>query len=403
MNNEAFGIPEVYGYDAFGMRIAKDAANGLMGATPAPPMGMDKRSGEHEHATDEHATDERAKDERAKDEHGDHHPTMVSRCFGSSPVMYDRDINNRIIAERRTVVDDEQFLSTYTYGVLGLISRTDEKRNYDTSDNEDYLYLADAMGNHVGLIDADGTTHIQEFDAFGVSLDALILSDDPDQYYQVLPGQHMWRGGEGSETDVLAENCWAQHLSNRLVHMGFRYYEPETGRFTQRDPIGLIGNPTTFIPYLYGENDPVNRTDPSGLIAPLFFMVAFAGGFVAGLLAADLQGALQLILAGMLGALLGVCFDSTGAVTMSWLVDLMLASMGTLAGLVLGVVPLLILSFSLGMLAGILVGSLLSMNEEPAGNTPWEKSKGESVMHATRRHVLRWSPVCELGQHWSSA
>ncbi|WP_237526965.1 RHS repeat-associated core domain-containing protein, partial [Streptomyces sp. SID337] len=41
-----------------------------------------------------------------------------------------------------------------------------------------------------------------------------------------------------------------------------RYYDPNIGRFTQRDPSGQEKNP-----YLYAEGDPVNRIDPSGLFS----------------------------------------------------------------------------------------------------------------------------------------
>ncbi len=45
-----------------------------------------------------------------------------------------------------------------------------------------------------------------------------------------------------------------------LYHLGARYYDPQTVRFTQPDPSGQEVNP-----YLYAEGDPVNRIDPGGL------------------------------------------------------------------------------------------------------------------------------------------
>jgi RHS repeat-associated protein len=48
-----------------------------------------------------------------------------------------------------------------------------------------------------------------------------------------------------------------------------RHYDSQQGRFTQVDPIGMqstsLANPQTFNLYAYVANDPVNRTDPSGL------------------------------------------------------------------------------------------------------------------------------------------
>jgi RHS repeat-associated protein len=48
-----------------------------------------------------------------------------------------------------------------------------------------------------------------------------------------------------------------------LVRFGARDYDAETGRWTARDPIGFSGRSTNL--YSYVSNDPVNRTDPTGL------------------------------------------------------------------------------------------------------------------------------------------
>jgi RHS repeat-associated protein len=49
-----------------------------------------------------------------------------------------------------------------------------------------------------------------------------------------------------------------------------RYYDPHQGRFTQVDPLELavitIGNPQSHNLYSYIQNDPVNATDPMGLL-----------------------------------------------------------------------------------------------------------------------------------------
>ena len=42
-----------------------------------------------------------------------------------------------------------------------------------------------------------------------------------------------------------------------------RYYDPETGRYLSPDPIGLDGGLNL---YAYVENDPVNWSDPEGLL-----------------------------------------------------------------------------------------------------------------------------------------
>ena len=55
-----------------------------------------------------------------------------------------------------------------------------------------------------------------------------------------------------------------------LIRFGARDYDPATGRWTAKDPIGFAGGATSL--YAYTFNDPVNRIDPSGRIVP--FLIA---------------------------------------------------------------------------------------------------------------------------------
>jgi RHS repeat-associated protein len=51
-----------------------------------------------------------------------------------------------------------------------------------------------------------------------------------------------------------------------LTHLRARDYESATGTFTTTDPLdGVPGTTTLSHPYQYGNNDPLNRTDPSGM------------------------------------------------------------------------------------------------------------------------------------------
>jgi RHS repeat-associated protein len=65
-----------------------------------------------------------------------------------------------------------------------------------------------------------------------------------------------------------------------------RQYDPRIGRFTARDPVfGNFQEPLTLHVYLYCLNDPVNRTDPSGEIAPVavyIFAKAVVGAVLGG-------------------------------------------------------------------------------------------------------------------------
>ena len=47
-----------------------------------------------------------------------------------------------------------------------------------------------------------------------------------------------------------------------FIHVGERWYDPSSGRFLQRDPIGIIGGLNVFA---YVMSEPVTSIDPSGL------------------------------------------------------------------------------------------------------------------------------------------
>jgi len=50
-----------------------------------------------------------------------------------------------------------------------------------------------------------------------------------------------------------------------LVRHGARDYDPETGRWSAKDPIGFDGSDLNLYGYVF--NDPVNATDTNGLVA----------------------------------------------------------------------------------------------------------------------------------------
>ena len=67
-----------------------------------------------------------------------------------------------------------------------------------------------------------------------------------------LYGTNQWNGG-----DSLA--------AFGVTQLGARLYDPVIGRFLSRDPLLLVRTAATSNPYAFASNDPVNRSDPSGL------------------------------------------------------------------------------------------------------------------------------------------
>jgi RHS repeat-associated protein len=52
-------------------------------------------------------------------------------------------------------------------------------------------------------------------------------------------------------------------VDTKLIRFGSRDYDPETGRWTAKDPILFSGGDTNLYRYVF--NDPINAIDPQGL------------------------------------------------------------------------------------------------------------------------------------------
>nr|WP_286193637.1 RHS repeat-associated core domain-containing protein [Boseongicola sp. H5] len=89
-----------------------------------------------------------------------------------------------------------------------------------------------------------------------------------------------------------------------LIHSRARAYDPLTGQFLQRDPIGFASGDLNL--YAYVENDPYNWTDPSGL-------TALDGGVVNAGTRAMGANAMHNIGMGVLGLATGITSFLTGS------------------------------------------------------------------------------------------
>ncbi len=85
--------------------------------------------------------------------------------------------------------------------------------------------------------------------------------------------QSSWQDPFGGRRGV-SPSSWAglrgfvggvNDVSTGLVRLGARDFDPVLQRFTSVDPVQVLDVPLQWNPYLYGDNSPVTKADPSGL------------------------------------------------------------------------------------------------------------------------------------------
>ncbi len=112
-----------------------------------------------------------------------------------------------------------------------------------TPQGTDY-YVSDSIGSIVAMVDNSGNLAGQyRYDPYGNTLLATEQTQNPYRY----------------------AGYYYDHPTG-LYKAGERYYDPETGTWTQKDPISQIADPRQANPYVYAGADPVNQSDPSGMI-----------------------------------------------------------------------------------------------------------------------------------------
>jgi len=131
-----------------------------------------------------------------------------------------------------------QLVAHYTHG-LSLTARM------DAGGNSSY-YDSDAIGSTVGLTGTNGA-YLNRY--------TYLPFGEVNTASETVTNIFKYNGGFGVQDD-----------GSGLNYMRARSYDPIQGRFTQPDPIGLVGG-TNF--YSYAVNNPVSFGDPSGLFPPV--------------------------------------------------------------------------------------------------------------------------------------
>ncbi|WP_017659673.1 RHS repeat-associated core domain-containing protein [Baaleninema simplex] len=160
----------------------------------------------------------------------------VSSTVNGTKTTYLVD-SNRPYAQVLEEYEDENLKVRYVHG-LDLISVE--------RDGEVSVYLVDGLGSTRRLTDLNGeVVATYTYDAFGELLDST---------------------GEVENDYLFAGEQFDGELEQYYLRQ--RFYDAGVGRFTRRDTYeGRIGEPITLHKYLYGNANPVNFVDPSGLSA----------------------------------------------------------------------------------------------------------------------------------------
>ncbi len=74
-------------------------------------------------------------------------------------------------------------------------------------------------------------------------------------------GERLGGPAEADRYGYVGAHGYQAHGEFPFLHVGARYYDPASGRFLQRDPIGIIGGRNA---YAYARNQPTDNIDPSG-------------------------------------------------------------------------------------------------------------------------------------------
>ncbi len=211
---------------------------------------------------------------------------MVMATSPSGTVQYSYDGNGvrigrstsmgaeRLVVDAMNPTGIAQVLERRTTG--GLVDRFTfgESALSKTLGGVSQHYLQDARGSVVATTDGTGSVaNRYRYDAWGVATDASEVASNPLRYQ-----------GEWFDEDSGAYALRA------------RDYDPATGRFLSRDPLGgRTAQPMSRHRYLYANADPVNNRDPLGLetLAELSFVQALNAQLENASILADIKAACQ--------------------------------------------------------------------------------------------------------------
>jgi RHS repeat-associated protein len=135
--------------------------------------------------------------------------------------------------------------------------------SYNTFTGEQAFHQYDARGHCTLLTDSGGNVLEQyEFDAFGWPHFYNASGNEIGAYD---PVQNLWEGySQFGNRFLFTGREWISDL--KVYDYRNRMYQPELGRFLQPDPKEFAAGDYNL--YRYCHNDPINKSDPFGLVPP---------------------------------------------------------------------------------------------------------------------------------------
>ena len=152
-----------------------------------------------------------------------------------------------------------------------------------------YYYVLNAQGDVVRIVNSSRST---------------VASYTYDPWGKIISSS-----GTLADINPLRYRGYYYDSETGFYYLQSRYYDPEIGRFinadsyASTDATGLLSTNM----FAYCENDPVNKSDPTGEVAPI--LIAMAGGALVGIAE---QFMTDVIYAMVTGQPLDACFSSVG-------------------------------------------------------------------------------------------
>lgn len=199
---------------------------------------------------------------------------LLTRTDGTGTTTYAYDVRNRLIGSVGPT-------DTWTYEYNSLGQRAAVVHN---GVRTEYLVDPTGLGNVVGEYnqvgaavayyargtgvvsrqEAGGDADYYQFDGLGNTAALTGAAGSIEASYSYLPfGEKLTSTGSDSNPFTYVGEAGVMDVQDGLYDMRNRIYDPRLGRFTQVDPISLVGGDINL--YRYVANSPVLLTDPSGL------------------------------------------------------------------------------------------------------------------------------------------